>query len=230
MPPRKVMATKKTMQSQRKKFFSTGPKKKSKANSGLARLISEATSQAFKKKGNKNKKKIATRSFLQKSKRTKNKNRKSPSASTECTRQTLSYTTIDESLSPSVSSRDSKNDETNNNKNRNDRKSESHSSKYVDSEPDGNEYNRDEVLSLNVGSTFKNGRYKVERKLGYGAFSTVWLAWDHQDNKYVALKIQNCSKDCIKAAQEEIKIHKKVAADKSIDEKAVVKLLDRSYG
>jgi len=221
------MNVKKTIRKQKKKQYFVGSKKKSKANSDLARLISEATCEAFKKNGNKNKKKLATKkSIVQKSKRTKYRKKRSPSTSTTCTEQTTSHSKIDDSLSPSISSRDSKNETVNKKRNRSIYTSESHSSKYIDSDLDSNEHNKDEVLSFNIGSTFKNGRYKVERKLGYGAFSTVWLAWDQQNNKYVALKIQNCSKDCIKAAQKEIKIHKKVAADKLIDEKAVVKLLD----
>lgn len=33
------------------------------------------------------------------------------------------------------------------------------------------------------------GRYLIEHKLGYGGFSTVWMAHDLQDSKDVALKI-----------------------------------------
>ena len=29
-----------------------------------------------------------------------------------------------------------------------------------------------------LGDTFKEGRYKICHKLGWGGFSTVWLAWD----------------------------------------------------
>jgi serine/threonine protein kinase len=38
-----------------------------------------------------------------------------------------------------------------------------------------------------LGDTFKNGRYKIHHKLGFGGFSTVWLA---EDNKYVTSKCQ----------------------------------------
>lgn len=31
---------------------------------------------------------------------------------------------------------------------------------------------------VNLGDTFKDGQYRVIRKLGYGSFSTVWLARD----------------------------------------------------
>lgn len=31
---------------------------------------------------------------------------------------------------------------------------------------------------VNLGDSFKDGQYRVIRKLGYGSFSTVWLARD----------------------------------------------------
>lgn len=31
---------------------------------------------------------------------------------------------------------------------------------------------------VNLGDTFKNGRYKIAHKLGHGGFSTVWVARD----------------------------------------------------
>ncbi|KAL2885249.1 serine protein kinase [Ceratocystis lukuohia] len=40
-----------------------------------------------------------------------------------------------------------------------------------------------------LGDVFKNGQYKVIRKLGDGSFSTVWLAHDLVNNRYIALKI-----------------------------------------
>jgi hypothetical protein len=33
---------------------------------------------------------------------------------------------------------------------------------------------------IHFGDLFKNGRYKVIRKLGYGSFATVWLAHDNE--------------------------------------------------
>lgn len=29
-----------------------------------------------------------------------------------------------------------------------------------------------------IGETFKGGRYKIVQKLGWGYFSTVWMAYD----------------------------------------------------
>lgn len=33
---------------------------------------------------------------------------------------------------------------------------------------------------IDLGDLLHDGRYKILRKLGYGAFSTVWLARDEQ--------------------------------------------------
>jgi non-specific serine/threonine protein kinase len=33
---------------------------------------------------------------------------------------------------------------------------------------------------VNIGDEFKDSRYKVLRKLGYGSFSTVWLVCDNE--------------------------------------------------
>jgi serine/threonine-protein kinase SRPK3 len=40
-----------------------------------------------------------------------------------------------------------------------------------------------------IGDTFHNGRYEVAHKLGFGGFSTVWLARDNHLERYVSLKI-----------------------------------------
>ncbi|KAL5334094.1 kinase domain-containing protein [Aspergillus crustosus] len=40
-----------------------------------------------------------------------------------------------------------------------------------------------------IGNTFSSGRYTVVHKLGYGGYSTIWLARDEQSKRYVSLKI-----------------------------------------
>ncbi|GKZ25988.1 hypothetical protein AbraIFM66951_001979 [Aspergillus brasiliensis] len=40
-----------------------------------------------------------------------------------------------------------------------------------------------------LGDTFKNGRYEIQHKLGWGGFSTVWLAHDREREQWVSLKI-----------------------------------------
>ncbi|KAL5338626.1 kinase-like domain-containing protein [Aspergillus crustosus] len=42
---------------------------------------------------------------------------------------------------------------------------------------------------VHFGDTLKDARYRIIRKLGYGSFSTVWLARDQTRDKYIALKI-----------------------------------------
>ncbi len=42
---------------------------------------------------------------------------------------------------------------------------------------------------VQLGDEFSCGRYRVIHKLGYGSFSTVWLARDHLENRYVSLKV-----------------------------------------
>lgn len=47
------------------------------------------------------------------------------------------------------------------------------------SEDEGTEdYRRGGYHAVRIGDTFKGGRYVVQSKLGWGHFSTVWLAWD----------------------------------------------------
>lgn len=42
---------------------------------------------------------------------------------------------------------------------------------------------------VNIGDELHHGRYRIVHKLGYGAYSTVWLARDQQQDQYAALKI-----------------------------------------
>lgn len=95
------------------------------------------------------------------------------------------------------------------------------------SEDEGTEdYRRGGYHAVRVGDTFKNGCYVVQSKLGWGHFSTVWLAWDTQSSRYVALKIQKSAQHYTEAAMDEVKILKQIAEGDPDDKKCVVKLLD----
>ena len=42
---------------------------------------------------------------------------------------------------------------------------------------------------VHLGEQYAEGRYEIVLKLGFGSYSTVWLAKDARDNRYVAIKI-----------------------------------------
>lgn len=95
------------------------------------------------------------------------------------------------------------------------------------SEDEGTEdYRRGGYHAVRIGDTFKNGRYVVQSKLGWGHFSTVWLAWDIQLSRYVALKVQKSAQHYTEAAMDEITILQQIADGDPEDKKCVVKLLD----
>ena len=48
---------------------------------------------------------------------------------------------------------------------------------------DNGEEFREEIL---------NSKYALIEKIGYGSYSSVWLAYSIPDDKYYAIKIQNC--------------------------------------
>ena len=63
-----------------------------------------------------------------------------------------------------------------------------------------------------IGDVFHESRYLVLRKLGWGHFSTVWLAKDLKTNSPVALKIVKSAKHYTETAHDEIKLLKKVVS------------------
>ncbi|KAJ3192066.1 serine/threonine protein kinase, CMGC group, partial [Irineochytrium annulatum] len=71
-------------------------------------------------------------------------------------------------------------------------------------------------------------RYTVLRKLGWGHFSTVWLAQDHKLDRPVALKIVKSATHYTETALDEIKLLDKVvtASPSHQHRKFVVELLD----
>jgi serine/threonine-protein kinase SRPK3 len=125
----------------------------------------------------------------------------------------------------------------------------------TESEEEGeDEYGKGGYHRVSVGAVF-NERYRIERKLGWGHFSTVWVVSDlkreeersmranahvsacddgkdeNENEKYYALKIQKSASHYVEAAKDEIEILKQVAEGQD-DEKCrsharhVVKLID----
>lgn len=71
---------------------------------------------------------------------------------------------------------------------------------------------------VKIGDLFLN-RYHITRKLGWGHFSTVWLCWDLDDKRYVALKIVKSAQHFTETAKDEISILKAVRDSDPADPK-----------
>ncbi|KAL1558194.1 non-specific serine/threonine protein kinase [Salvia divinorum] len=102
----------------------------------------------------------------------------------------------------------------------------SETSDYTSEDEGTEDYRRGGYHAVRIGDAFKHGRYVVQSKLGWGHFSTVWLAWDIQKSIYVALKVQKSAQHYTEAAMDEITILKEIAEGDPEDKKCVVKLLD----
>ncbi|KAJ7630570.1 CMGC/SRPK protein kinase [Roridomyces roridus] len=82
---------------------------------------------------------------------------------------------------------------------------------YKDEE-NASEYNAGGYCPVKLTDTFKNGRYSVLRKLGWGHFSTVWLVKDEQENRHSALKVVKSAGRYAETARDEIKLLSRVAS------------------
>ncbi|KAM3122814.1 hypothetical protein CJJ07_001929 [Candidozyma auris] len=89
------------------------------------------------------------------------------------------------------------------------------------------EYKIGGYCPIKIGDHFCSDkcRYKVLRKLGWGHFSTVWLAISSVGS-YVALKVVKSGKNYSEAAIDEIKILKTLQKGKTSSVDSVVSLLD----
>lgn len=54
---------------------------------------------------------------------------------------------------------------------------------------DPQDYEPGGLHPVSINDTFRDGRYRVVHKLGFGGYSTIWLAKDEQSNHYVAIKV-----------------------------------------
>ena len=95
-------------------------------------------------------------------------------------------------------------------------------------EEDSEDYCKGGYHPVQVGEEYKEGKYTIVRKLGWGHFSTVWLSRDNATGKHVALKVVRSAAHYTETALDEIKLLKKVV-DANKDHpgrKHVVSLLD----
>ena len=87
-----------------------------------------------------------------------------------------------------------------------------------DSDDEGTEgYRKGGYHPVKIGEAFKDGRYVVKRKLGWGHFSTCWLCDDLETGRTVALKVQKSASHYSEAARDEIEILKRVADATTVD-------------
>jgi len=95
-------------------------------------------------------------------------------------------------------------------------------------EEDSEDYCKGGYHPVQVGEQYKEGKYTVVRKLGWGHFSTVWLSKDNTTGKHVALKVVRSAAHYTETALDEIKLlNKVVEANKDHPGRAhVVSLLD----
>lgn len=103
--------------------------------------------------------------------------------------------------------------------------SASNNSVMTEDEEDWEDYVKGGYHPVKIGDTFSEGRYTVVRKLGWGHFSTVWLARDNKcvvmplsshftillallcrQNRHVALKIVKSAPRYTETALDEIKL------------------------
>ncbi|KAK0456368.1 kinase-like domain-containing protein [Armillaria borealis] len=74
------------------------------------------------------------------------------------------------------------------------------------------DYNAGGYLPVKLSDSFKNNRYKVIRKLGWGHFSTVWLVKDAHLHRHSALKVVKSAGRYAETARDEIKLLSRVAS------------------
>ncbi|GKT51260.1 LOW QUALITY PROTEIN: serine/threonine-protein kinase srk1 [Colletotrichum spaethianum] len=95
-------------------------------------------------------------------------------------------------------------------------------------EEDSEDYCKGGYHPVQIGEKFKDGKYTVVRKLGWGHFSTVWLSRDNTSGKHVALKVVRSAAHYTETAIDEIKLLNKIVQAKPDHpgRKHVVSLLD----
>ncbi|KAF8309743.1 kinase-like protein, partial [Clavulina sp. PMI_390] len=76
----------------------------------------------------------------------------------------------------------------------------------TEDEEDFEDYVKGGYHPVYVGDEFSDGRYVIIRKLGWGHFSTVWLARDNKMKRHVALKVVKSAPRYTETALDEIKL------------------------
>ncbi|CAK0782897.1 hypothetical protein CVIRNUC_006092 [Coccomyxa viridis] len=95
------------------------------------------------------------------------------------------------------------------------------------SDDEGTEgYKKGGYHPVQIGDLYKDGRYKVIKKLGWGHFSTVWLVEDSQTGHTGALKVQKSASHYTEAARDEITLLTQIRDGDPSDSRHCVRLHD----
>ena len=99
--------------------------------------------------------------------------------------------------------------------------------------PDDDSWNEEEDLKgyrrggynpVSLGDQFDGGRYSVLSKLGWGHFSTVWLAWDSVHARPTVLKFQKSAARYSEAAKDEVELLRAVGESPNVEGRHLVLL------
>ena len=93
-------------------------------------------------------------------------------------------------------------------------------------EEDLKDYRKGGYHPVKVGDAFSQGRYSVLSKVGWGHFSTVWLAWDSSNSRPTVLKFQKSAGRYSEAAKDEVELLRAVCDSANVDERFLVLMQD----
>ena len=107
-------------------------------------------------------------------------------------------------------------------------KSSVHSSIETDSNEDEglNDYKISGYHPVHIGEILLN-RYIILQKLGWGNYSTTWMALDTKYKNYVAIKIQKSAQQTINVAYDEVEILTEI--EKHINDEKWIKSLNKYW-
>ncbi|KAN0062452.1 serine/threonine protein kinase, CMGC [Thecaphora frezii] len=86
----------------------------------------------------------------------------------------------------------------------------------TEDEEDLEDYSKCGYHPVHIGDTFSDGHYLIMRKLGWGHFSTIWLAKDHKMNWLIALKVVKLVPHYTKTALDKIKLLQRPVLGKNL--------------
>ncbi|KAI3424978.1 hypothetical protein D9Q98_008359 [Chlorella vulgaris] len=97
---------------------------------------------------------------------------------------------------------------------------------FSDEQEDEEDYKRGGYHRVRCGEKFKDGRYTVLHKLGWGHFSTVWMVRDEQTAQLGAMKVVKAAAHYTEAARDEITLLSQIAENDPEDSHYCCRMVD----